>query len=336
MTIQQKSKATLAGLGRKIVFSLAFAALVYLGLTLYADAPKLAQALLGWDWHWLPIILTAVLANYLLRFVRWHYYLYVIGITGVPARASLLIFLSGFSLTMVPGKLGELVKSILLKSRYGIAISYSASIVAAERLTDTLGMVFLVAFGLVVYPIGIPALAAILIAIIAVILLMQSRRLAEYLLGVAERLPLIGRFAHLGRNLYESAYLLLRWKPILIALALSAAAWFGECLAFFLVLLGFGLEPTRTLLLQATLIYGGASLFGAITLLPGGVGATEGSMTSLVQVLVGLSSTVASAATLLVRVCTLWLAIIIGGLALFIFGLPANATDIQSSPSTTD
>ena len=32
------------GLGRKIILSLAFAALVYLGLTLYADAPKLAQA----------------------------------------------------------------------------------------------------------------------------------------------------------------------------------------------------------------------------------------------------------------------------------------------------
>lgn len=321
------------GLGRKIILSLAFAALVYLGLTLYADAPKLAQAILNWDWHWLPAILSAVLANYLLRFARWHYYLRVVGIEGVPARASLLIFLSGFSLTMVPGKLGELLKSVLLKSRYGTPISYSASIVAAERLTDTLGMVFLVASGLVVYPIGIPTLAAILVAIVVVILLMQSRRLAEYLLGLSERLPLIGRFAHFGRNLYESAYLLLRWKPILIALALSVAAWFGECLALFLVLLGFGLDPTWTLLLQATLIYSSASLFGAITLLPGGVGATEGSMTSLVQVLIGLSATVASAATLIVRVCTLWFAIILGGFALFIFGLPAAATDTQSSAS---
>ena len=129
---------------------------------------------------------------------------------------------------------------------------------------------------------------------------------------------------------------MLRWKPILIALALSAAAWFGECLAFFLVLLGFGLDPTWTLLLQATLIYGGASLFGAITLLPGGVGATEGSMTSLVQVLIGLSATVASAATLLVRVCTLWFAIIIGGFALFIFGLPAPVGDTQPSASSTE
>ena len=167
---------------------------------------------------------------------------------------------------------------------------------------------------------------------LVVILLMQSRALAEYLLKRAERIPVLGKFAQLGRNLYESAYLMLRWKPLLIALVLSAIAWFGECLALFLVLVGFGVPATLTLLLQAMFIYGGASLFGAITLLPGGVGATEGSMTSLAQALIGLNATVASAATLLVRACTLWFAIILGGIALFIFGLPANAA--ETSPST--
>ncbi len=317
------------GLRQKITLSLAFAALIYLGLTLYGDAPKLAQALLHWDWHWLPLILAAVIANYLVRFLRWHYYLHVIGIKNVPAPESLLIFLSGFSLTMVPGKLGELLKSVLLKSRYETPITYSASIVAAERLTDTLGMVLLVAAGLVAYPAGLPALVAIVSAIFVLIVLMQSRRLAEALLGLTERLPIMGKFAHLARNLYESAYLMLRWKPLLIAIGLAVVAWFGECLAFFLVLVAFGLPATATLVLQATFIYGGASLFGAITLLPGGVGATEGSMTSLVQLLIGANATIASAATLIVRVCTLWFAIVIGGVALFIFGLPGRSDEAE-------
>ncbi len=314
----------LAGLRQKIILSLAFAALIYLALTLYADAPKLAQAILNWDWHYLPLILAAVLANYLVRFVRWHYYLHVIGIKNVPVPMSLLIFLSGFSLTMVPGKLGELLKSVLLKSRYGTPITYSASIVAAERLTDTLGMVLLVAVGLVVYPVGLPALAAILAAVVVVVLLMQSRRLAEAVLHVIERLPVVGKFAHLARNLYESAFLMLRWRPLLLALVLSTVAWFGECLAFFMVLIAFGVPPTGALVLQATFIYGGASLFGAVTLLPGGVGATEGSMTSLAQLLIGLDATIASAATLIVRVCTLWFAIIVGGMALLMLGLPSR------------
>ncbi len=321
----------LAGLRHKIILSLAFAALIYLALTLYADAPKLAQAILNWDWRWLPLILTAVLGNYLVRFVRWHYYLHVIGIKNVPLSVSILIFLSGFSLTMVPGKLGELLKSVLLKSRYGTPITYSASIVAAERLTDTLGMVLLVAVGLVVYPVGLPTLAAILAATIVTVLLMQSRRLAESVLRLIERLPAVGRLAHLARNLYESALLMLRWKPLLLALALSVVAWFGECTAFFLVLVAFGVPATATLLLQATFIYGGASLFGAVTLLPGGVGATEGSMTSLTQLLIGLDATIASAATLIVRVCTLWFAIIIGGIALLIFGLPGRVLEVEDT-----
>ncbi len=321
----------LAGLRHKIILSLAFAALIYLALTLYADAPKLAQAILNWDWHWLPLILGAVLCNYLFRFVRWHYYLHVIGIKNVPVPSSLLIFLSGFSLTMVPGKLGELLKSVLLKSHYGTPITYSASIVAAERLTDTLGMVLLVAIGLSVYPVGLPALATILIAMLAVILLIQSRRIAEAVLCLIEHLPVVGKFAHLARNLYESAFLMLRWKPLLVALGLAVVAWFGECSAFYLVLVAFGVPATATLLLQATFIYGGASLFGAVTLLPGGVGATEGSMTSLAQLLIGLDATIASAATLIVRVCTLWFAIIIGGIALVIFGLPSKLAEDQTA-----
>ncbi|MBI4787062.1 MAG: flippase-like domain-containing protein [Chloroflexi bacterium] len=326
----------LSGLRQKIVLSLAFAALIYLALTLYADAPKLAQSLLNWDWRWLPLILAAVLVNYLLRFVRWHYYLRVVGISNVPAFPSLLIFLSGFSLTMVPGKLGELLKSVLLKSRYGTSISYSASIVAAERLSDTLGMVLLVALGAIVYPLGLPALAIVVAGMLVVIVLMQSRALAEHLLKFAEHIPVVGKFAHLGRNLYECAYLMLSWKPLLIALALSAVAWFGECVALFLVLVGFGVPGTLTLLLQSMFIYGGASLFGAITLLPGGVGATEGSMTSLAQTLIGLGASVAAAATLLVRASTLWFAIILGGLALVIFGLPASYADNSPSSPVVD
>ena len=305
---------------QKIILSLAFAALVYLALTLYADAPKLAEALARWDWQWLPLTLIAVVVNYGVRFLRWHYYLRVIGITNVPPRPSLLIFLAGFSLTMVPGKLGELLKSVLLKSHYNIPISYSASIVAAERFTDVMGMMLLAAVGITVFPIGIPALIVTLAGLIVVVGVMQSRAIAERLIDLFARVPGIGRFADLARNMYESAYLMLRLRPLAIAVALAAIAWFGECLALFLILRGFGLPNTLDVLLAAMFIYASASLFGAVTFMPGGLGATEGSMTSLLQLLVGASATIAAAATLLVRVCTLWFAIVLGGIALFVFG----------------
>ncbi len=318
-------------LPQKIVLSLAFTAIVYLGLTLYADAPKLAHALLNWDWRWFSFALLAVLGNYLLRFARWHYYLRVIGITNVPPPPSLLIFLSGFALTMVPGKLGELIKSFLLKSHYGVSVSYSASIVAAERLSDVLGMTLLVAIGIAIFPAGVPALALLLTLLVAALALMQSRALAEFILQKLETLPLVGKFAQLARNLYAGAYLLLQLKPLLISFALSVVAWFAECGAFYFVVLGFALPPDGALLLQATFIYALASLFGAATFLPGGVGVTEGSMTSLVQLLIGASAPIAAAATLLTRLATLWFAVVLGIVALVVFGkLEPNALLLQN------
>lgn len=317
-------------LRQKIIWSLVFAALVYFALTLYADAPKLAASVLHWDWRWLPITLLAVLVNYGVRFARWHYYLRVIDIQNVPLRSSLLIFLAGFSLTMVPGKLGELLKAVLLKSHYTIPISYSASIVAAERLTDVMGVTFLAALGVSIFPNGIPAVIIAIALLVFGVAILQSRAIAEKIIALLERVPAVGKFAHLARNLYASAYLMLRLRPLLIALALSMLAWFGECVALFFILLGFGLPPTGLLLLQATFIYASASLFGAITFLPGGLGATEGTLTTLTQLLVGTTAAIAAAATLLVRVCTLWLAIGLGSAALSRFG------KIEGAPSVND
>lgn len=314
-----KIAAMFTNLRSKIIWSLAFAALVYFALTLYADAPKLADALARWDWRWLALTLLAVLINYGVRFLRWHYYLRVLNICSVPLFPSLLIFLAGFSLTMVPGKLGELLKSVLLKSHYDVPITHSASIVAAERLTDVIGMALLAAVGISIFPMGLPALLVTLLALSGVIAVMQAREIAERALALLARIPGGGRFAHLARNLYASAYAMLRWRPLALAVALSALAWFGECVSLYLILRGFGLPETLDVLLAATFIYASASLFGAATFMPGGLGATEGSMTSLLQLLVNASAPIAAAATLLVRVCTLWLAIGLGALALFVF-----------------
>lgn len=94
-------------LRNKIIFSLLFALFVFLALSFYADLPRLIGAFEKFQWSFLPFALGATLVNYLLRFIRWHYYLSVIGVNNVPRRDSLSIFLSGFALTMTPGKLGE-------------------------------------------------------------------------------------------------------------------------------------------------------------------------------------------------------------------------------------
>src|SRR5687767_4028377 len=127
----------------------------------------MVAVLRGFQWWLLPFILLFTLFNYVLRFYKWDVYLRLIGATGVPKRDSLLIFLSGMAMAMTPGKVGELLKSYLLKQVRGTPIAASAPIVMAERLTDGVAMLVLASVGLVMFNYGTAILVGIALFVVA-------------------------------------------------------------------------------------------------------------------------------------------------------------------------
>jgi uncharacterized protein (TIRG00374 family) len=58
------------------------------------------------------------------------------------------------------------------------------------------------------------------------------------------------------------------------------------------------------------------SLVGSASLLPGGIGAAEGTLAAVLDLAAGQPRDVAAAATLLIRVCTLWFGVTLGAVAL--------------------
>ena len=90
--------------------------------------------------------------NYALRFLKWHYYLGVIGVRRIGVLDSLALFVGGFTLVVSPGKAAEVLKSVVLKQMTGTPICRSAPVVLAERLTDGLAMLLLALAGVFVYP----------------------------------------------------------------------------------------------------------------------------------------------------------------------------------------
>lgn len=301
-----------------IVFSLVLAFIVIVAIAFYADVPRLLQVLTRFHWAYLPLILVFVLSNYLGRFIKWHYYLNRLQIK-LSLWTSLLIFLSGLSMAITPGKVGETLKSYQLKYTTGAAISKTLPVIVAERLTDGIAMVILATTGLVMYRFGWEPLLILLVAILTGILVVQNRPLALRLLSLGERLPVISRIAHLLHTFYESAYILLQWRPLLLAIGIGILSWLGECTALFLVYRGLGIAGSFNLFTKATFILAMASLVGSATGLPGGLGSADGSMLGLSLLLVSSSKALGGAATLLVRLCTLWFALCIGIVALCIF-----------------
>lgn len=305
----------------KMLASLLLGLAVVIALGLLSDAREVGRDLGAFRWSLLPLVLGLTLLNYLLRWLKWEFYLRRLELGARVSRLdSGLIFCAGMVMSVTPGKLGEVFKSYLLRRVNGTAVSRSAPIVLAERLTDGLAMLLLMAFGLTLYPPARFVFAALLLATLAGILILQYRRLSLALIALLARLPGGAKLAPRLLTIYESTRQLLDWRVLLISTLISVLSWGFECVAFFYVLVGLGVAGTPLLLLQATFVFAASTLFGLVSLLPGGLGVSELSSVGLLVALVGVGAATATTATLLIRFCTLWFGVLVGVIALAWFG----------------
>jgi len=246
-------------------------------------------------------------ANYLLRFLRWAFYLRVLKIDA-PAGVSALVFLSGLAMSITPGKAGELVKCYLLNSRTGVPVSRSAPVVVMERLTDVISVIILGLTGFALLPTPIIVVLAVALVVSVAGLMFAVSRQAPRLTS----LPILSRWSELLHDSQEGFKELAAARVMVVGVAIGAVAWFAEGLALWLILKGIGSDIP---LVRALPIYAAATLVGAVTALPGGLVGTEGSMLAFLQQS-GVTRVGASAGTVLVRLVTLWFAVAVGLVAL--------------------
>jgi len=289
----------------------ALALLALLGLVLMADARELAAELAGFPPRLLPPVLALSLVNYLLRFVRWELYLARLGV-DLPRGRSLAVFLVGFLLSVTPGKAGELGKAWLVRELGGGRALRVVPAVVAERVTDLLGVLVLLALGALPLPGGQLLAAAGLGAVVLAVLLLTWRGGAERLFRLLARLPLVGRRIPVLAELYGTLRELLSPGLLATALTVSIVAWGAEGVGFFLVMREYAPQAG---LLPAVFDYTVSTCLGSLSMLPGGLVAAEGSLTALLDSQ-GLSTAAAAAATLIIRAATLWFAVLLGLLAL--------------------
>ncbi|MDP9365114.1 MAG: flippase-like domain-containing protein [Chloroflexota bacterium] len=309
----------LGRLAPRLLAGVVLAVLAVSGLLLFGDVRRLGTALREFQWWFLVPAMVLTLWNYALRYLKWQLYLARIGVRGVPLGTSVLVFLSAFALSITPGKLGEFIKCAVLKRLAGTPVSRSTAAVVAERLTDGLAMVLLAAAGAWLFPTGRPVIvAATLLALVAVVLL-QRPRLIE---AIIDRLPAhtaLQRLTDHAEHFLDASGALVGPRLLAIGTGLGVVAWLGECGALFLILLGLGVPATWEVFLIATFVLAVSSLAGALSMLPGGIGVAEASVTAMLLLLVPggvLDRGEAVAATLLIRFATLWFAVLIGAVAL--------------------
>jgi uncharacterized protein (TIRG00374 family) len=286
--------------------------LVLLAVSFIGDLRQVAETVRNFDWRVYPLALLLTLVNYMLRFYKWHFYLGQIGVKGIEWQESLRLFVGGFPLAVTPGKVGEALKAVWLNQHSGVSVERGVSVVVAERLSDGLAVLLLSVLGVISYPQYWTVFVTILVFGLSFIVVSQFRSLAMWFLGIGEKIPGISKFVHNLREFYEGSSVLFKPLPTLIAVGLGTISWLWEGIGFYLILLGLGLRPGIQLAASAIFILAFSTIIGAVSALPGGLGAAEASIAGMLALVVGLNAALSAAATLLIRLATLWFGVGLG------------------------
>jgi len=319
-------------IGRRATIGALFGLGLYVALSLWRDLDDVGAALARIPW-WAPLLMCGLsLANYAVRFPRWQRYLELVG-SPTRGAASARIYLSGLSLTVSPGKLGEAVKSWTLREHDGTPIARSAPIVLAERVTDLFGFLVLIAlFGAIGLGDGAVDGAHVGVVLASLALgagaaaCVGSGRARGALMAVARRVPLVARRADRLEESLESAAALVSPRELARATPIAALGWGLECVGAWLV---------AASVVDGPLPWGGALGLGAVgyafalaavagalvVVAPGGLGVTEGVLVALLARGYGDGGAedavaLALSVTIVVRLCTLWFGMAVGLAAL--------------------
>jgi uncharacterized protein (TIRG00374 family) len=300
--------------GRNIaIWTVLWAVVVFILVSLISDLEALKAALVGFPLGLLVPIGLLSLGNYFLRFIKWHWYLKLLG-HRISRFPNFLVFLCGFALTVTPGKVGEFVKAYIVKERFSVPYTASTAVLLMERFTDVAAIVLLSCLGLFLRFFHWSVAVIAILPMFAFLMLLRNRSFVGWAIDQMDRFRLLKRFSDPLRTFYEEGWILLDMEIFIPSLILSLGAWFLEGLGYALVAWGLGSAIT---LMEGVFIYSVALLGGALTLFLGGLGATEGGMVGL-GIIFGMSRSTAAASTIIIRVMTLWFAVVIGwGVFLF-------------------
>jgi len=255
--------------------------------------------------------------SFSLRTLRWHLFLAAAD-AHPPLLTSLRTQLIGFSLTVTPGKVGELYKCYLVERRTGVPSAKTAPIVLFEKLMDAAAFATLALISAALLPdlastITGAARTLLLVGIVGLAMgffvrLVRPEAANGFLLRLMGRSRLSRRFASAAVMAVLGGASLL--KPVILvgnaALSLIARTCDGLAVTLAVAAIGVDISP-----LAGIFVLNSSGVLGGLSMLPGGIGVVEASM-SLALAGLGAPPAAALVGTLLARFLTFWIWVAIG------------------------
>jgi uncharacterized protein (TIRG00374 family) len=318
------SRRLTTGLARGAIGVLISVACIYL-VVRGVDLQKTADLLGGARPAWLLVAIAAVIADLVIRALRWQ--ILIRPICRVPFRRLSAYMLVGYlANNVLPARLGELVRSHYLGDREGISRSATLGTVVVERVVDTVVLVGIGAAAILVLNVRGVVVNAILVGVAIAALLCVALAVAL----AAHRLPGAGRAsAFLGRwprivgvatRLRDGLRVAALPRTVAAAAILSVAAWSCTVVAVLAAGQALGIQLTVG---EGALLAAGTNLATAIPSGPGYLGTFEYAGQSI-AVAFGLGASTGLALALVIHVLTLAVSSLGGAVALIRLGWSHN------------
>lgn len=294
----------------------------YIAYIIYSGTSDVIDSFIKFNLIYIPIILFLSFIAYVFRAIRWHYYLRELGI-NLTIKETFILYFASLAALIVPFVLSGIIKAGFIKMKTGAEISKTLPIVFIERITDLIGMVVIASICFLFINFEILGLIKVILFLIGFIGVIQSKRLIFKFLGLFENITRLEKLIQYVKNAYESAYIMLRPKPLFVASILSIASWSFAGVCMYLIILGLDIDLS---IWAAIFVFIFPSIIGVITQVPGGIGAEEIGIYGLLTEQYNVDTSNATAAMLLMRGVTLWYGMVIGFIGLRIFSKKYSKT----------
>ena len=247
------------------------------GLILVADPQAVLRTLLGANLAMLVALAALILIFFTAQGLRWHFLLGQVGARLRP-RDSLLLNMAGQSVSaLIP--LGDLTRAVFASEATGVPVGQVAATVTVQELGYTTLMLIAATPVLLAVRDGVGLVAATAAGLLVIMASLTNDGLYGLLRRGLTSLPIVRRFALTIDELRQRSGQLLRTPATWLGLTLDGLRAIAGISVVWLIAHAFA--PGVLGWWQAAFALVLSFVAGAISFVPGGVGATEASLVAV-------------------------------------------------------
>lgn len=298
---------------KKLILLIIGISITYSLFILFSDLEQFSSHWYNLDWKYFSLLLLCHIAALSIRAIRQKFLLDSMGFC-ISLKKNFILYFGGLSMIMTPAGSGEMVKSFFLKQLYNFEFSKTFPLVIAEKFHNVLVGIILLSIALTIHPFFESQILVIIVGILLCLLFLSIKYNILFSIFI-KKLPkvwLIKNITKYSDDAEKQFHRLSTTKPFILSLSLGLLAGGIEIIGFYCGFLAFGIDIDFFI---STIVMYSSIIFGALTLVPLGIGVTDVSILGLLTK-TGISFSIASAFTIFIRVSLIGLSMLVGVISL--------------------